>query len=98
MAGMRLSGRSRAGIASRVIAAVVGGYALATLATLALAYGLPGSRAGALMTGMMASFAVYAAAIVWAFAARSATFAWTGILAGCAACGAACLLLRAGGA
>jgi hypothetical protein len=69
-----------AAVASRAVAAALGGYALATLASIALAGVLPLPRAEAVLTATMASFALYAAAIVWAFAARTAARAWLGIL------------------
>jgi hypothetical protein len=70
-----------AGIALRALAAIGGGYALASLAALALTTTLPLSRADAVLTGMMASFAVHAAAVVWVFAAPSAARACAGISA-----------------
>ncbi len=66
-------------IASRVGAAVVGGYALATAAALG-ATALPGTRAEAVQIGIMLGFLAYAAAMIWAFAARSAIRAWAGLI------------------
>jgi hypothetical protein len=74
---------------SRIVAAILGGYALAALASLA-ALALPISRPQAVLTGMLASFAVYAGAVVWVFAVRSARRAWAGL-----AVAAAPLLLAA---
>ena len=73
--------RRRAGIAMRLLAGVGGGYAVAALFTMALSIGLPMPRAEAVLTATMASFAVYAAAIVWAFAARGVLRAWAGMAA-----------------
>ncbi|WP_458097564.1 DUF3649 domain-containing protein [Roseomonas sp. WA12] len=70
-----------AGIALRALAAIGGGYALAALSALALTTTLPLDRADAVLTGMMVSFAVYAGAVVWVFAASSAARAWAGIAA-----------------
>ncbi|TWG88161.1 uncharacterized protein DUF3649 [Cupriavidus gilardii J11] len=64
---------------SRIVAAIAGGYALAALVSVA-ALALPISRPQAVLTGMLASFAVYAGAVVWVFAVRSAARAWTGLL------------------
>ncbi|MGY8523657.1 DUF3649 domain-containing protein [Paracidovorax citrulli] len=64
---------------SRIVAAVFGGYALAALASVA-ALALPISRPQAVLTGMLASFAIYAGAVIWVFAVRSATRAWIGLL------------------
>lgn len=66
-------------VVSRVVAAVLGGYGVAALASVA-ALALPMAPAQAVLTGMLASFAVYAAAVVWCFAARSASRAWGGLL------------------
>lgn len=67
-------------IISRVIAAVAGGYALATVLAIALAGIVPLPRVDAVATGILTGFAVYAAAVLWVFAARSATRAWLGLL------------------
>lgn len=68
-------------IVSRILAAVLGGYALATSSGAALAGLLPASRADAVLGAMLSAFAIHAAAVLWAFAARSATRAWFGLLA-----------------
>lgn len=72
--------RRTAPVASRIVAALFGGYALAALGSVA-ALALPMSKPQAVLTGMQASFAIYAGAVVWVFAARSALRAWTGLLA-----------------
>ena len=66
-------------VTSRVIAAAGGGYLLTTVASIAIAAVLPVGRADAVMTAMLLTFAIYVAAIVWAFAARSAIRAWLGL-------------------
>lgn len=66
-------------LVSRVIAAVLGGYGLAVLTTIA-ALALPTSRAEAALAGLLASFLVFACAVVWVFAVRSATRAWLGLV------------------
>jgi len=63
------------------MAAIGGGYALASLVAVALALVLPLDRMDAVLTGMMASLVVYAAAAIWVFAARSALRAWIGMIA-----------------
>ena len=69
----------RAGpLVSRIIAAVGGGYAVAALASVA-ALALPISRPQAVLTGMLASFAIYTCAVIWVFAVRSAWRAWGGL-------------------
>lgn len=67
-------------LVSRIVAAVFGGYALAALASIA-PLALPVDVPQAVLSGMLVSFAVYAAAVVWVFAARSAARAWAGLLA-----------------
>lgn len=66
-------------VASRVVAAIGGGYALAALSSVA-ALALPISLPQAVLTGMLASFLVYAGAVIWVFAVRSATRAWAGLV------------------
>ncbi|WP_235578209.1 DUF3649 domain-containing protein [Pseudorhodoferax sp. Leaf267] len=64
---------------SRIVAALFGGYALAALTSVAT-LALPLSRSEAVLTGMLLSFLVYAGAVVWVFAVRSARRAWAGLL------------------
>jgi hypothetical protein len=66
-------------LVSRIVAAVLGGYAVAALASVA-ALALPISKPQAVLTGMLASFVVYVGAVIWVFAVRSARRAWTGLL------------------
>lgn len=80
--------RRAAGIAARVAAAIIGGYLLASLAAIAAAVWLPLDRSEAVLTGMLASFAIQAGAVIWVFAAASAARAWAGIAIPVAALGA----------
>ena len=71
--------RHRWSVTSRTLAAVVGGYALTSLLTLAVpllfsAAGL--SRAQTLHATTMAGFLVYAGIVIAVFHARSTTRAW----------------------
>lgn len=66
-------------ILSRTIAAAVGGYALASIFTVACSTLWPGARADTVLAGMMSSFAVYVGAFLFAFAASSALRAWLGL-------------------
>jgi hypothetical protein len=68
-------------IVSRSLAAIVGGYGLAAAAAMACAAFLPGGRAEAALTGLLLSFAVYAGAAIWVFAAASSWRGWAGLLA-----------------
>lgn len=70
----------RLSVASRAVAAILGGYALTALATIALAVFLPLSQAEASMTATLLSFVIYTCVVIWVFATRSAVRAWAGIL------------------
>ncbi|MBX3665001.1 MAG: DUF3649 domain-containing protein [Burkholderiales bacterium] len=70
--------RSAGPLISRIVAALFGGYALAALASVA-ALVLPMPKPQAVLTGMLTSFAVYAGAVIWVFAVRSALRAWVGL-------------------
>jgi hypothetical protein len=73
-------GRSaKQGLLVRIVAAAVGGYVVAMATAICLSYGLPMRRADAVLTGVLASFVVYIAAVLWAFAARNTAHAWLGI-------------------
>lgn len=65
-------------LVSRIIAALFGGYALAALVSVA-ALALPMTKPQAVLTGMLLSFLVYAGAVIWVFAVRSARRAWAGL-------------------
>ncbi|MGJ7566991.1 iron transporter [Variovorax sp. GB1R11] len=75
--------RHRLGVASRAVAAIAGGYGVAALSAAVLALCLPAAfgmaRSEAAMTGTLASFIVFALAVMWVFAARTAVRAWTGL-------------------
>ena len=91
--------RYRLGIASRVLAATVGGYAMSALVASALAAVLPlltpASRADGVLIASLLGFVFHAGAVVWVFSTRSATRAWLGLAGVSAACAAlAALLLR----
>lgn len=91
-----LAARARIGILLRLVAGVAGGYGLAALATLVLTATLPLPRVEAVLAATMASFALYTAAILWAFAARGVARAWAGIALPAALLGLALLLAGAG--
>lgn len=69
----------RPAILSRTLAAVLGGYALASASAVFLSFLFPGSVADAVLAASLPSFAIYTAAVIWAFAARSAVRAWLGL-------------------
>lgn len=66
-------------MASRAVAALLGGYALANTLSIALVAALPLARADAVLVALQGSFLVYAAATLWAFAARSVRRVWLGL-------------------
>ncbi|MFZ5740186.1 MAG: DUF3649 domain-containing protein [Pseudomonadota bacterium] len=66
-------------LVSRIVAALLGGYALAALFSVAV-LALPLSKPQAVLTGQLASFAICAGAVIWVFAVRSALKAWIGLL------------------
>ncbi|SFD39068.1 DUF3649 domain-containing protein [Paracidovorax konjaci] len=74
--------RYRLAIASRSLAAALGGYALAAAgaAALTLAFALAMPRVEAVLTATMLSWLIYAGAAGWAFYARTAWSAWAGVL------------------
>lgn len=70
----------RFAVASRIVAAALGGYVLASLASICLAWTLPLARPEAVVSSMMLAFLVYLVVVLWCFACRSAWRAWAGIL------------------
>jgi hypothetical protein len=89
--------RYRLAVASRAVAAIAGGYGVAALSAAVLALSLPAAfgmaRSEAAMTGTLASFLVFALAVMWVFAARSALRAWSGLVVMAAPLGLLLLLL-----
>lgn len=81
-----LSVAYRWSVVSRVLAAALGGYTLSTLASIFVARLLPAPRGEAVLTALLLSFALYAAAIIWVFATHSVKRAWLGMLIASAAC------------
>lgn len=87
----------RLAVASRVVAAALGGYALASAATVLLALAWPGPQAQALLWASMLSFAIYSVVVIWVFMARSATRAWGGVVSITAVLAVLAWLLKSGG-
>lgn len=88
------SGDSRGAIASRAAAGILGGYALTALFSVVLALASGAPREEAVLVGTTPAFLVFAAALVWAFAAKTAWRAWLGVVAPGAVLGIAYGLLR----
>ncbi|SDV46102.1 hypothetical protein [Chitinasiproducens palmae] len=91
---MVITVRYRLNVLARVLAAVVGGYALANLAGACIALLLPSSRAEAALTGLMSTFAIYTLAVIWVFAARNLWRALGGLALALTVAGALFLGLR----
>jgi len=85
-------------VASRVLAAALGGYALASALTVLLALIWPLPKSQAVLAATMLSFTLYAAAVIWVFSVRSVTRAWLGMLIPTVLVAALCWVLQAGGA
>jgi hypothetical protein len=71
--------RSRWSIASRAVAALPGGYALAALLASALALLSSAPREEAIAAAVLPAFAVQILAALWSFWASTAARAWLGI-------------------
>ena len=82
MKAVRADARYRLAIASRALAAVCGGYALAAGWAAALSLGLACCmpRVEAVLIATMLAWLAYAVAAGWAFYARTAWGAWGGTL------------------
>ncbi|MHB2209366.1 iron transporter [Methylobacterium sp. CM6257] len=70
-AGARLSPADRLSVAARVLLAAGGGYVIAALSAALLSLILPFSRAEAVSTATLVSFAILAGAVIWVFTART---------------------------
>lgn len=99
MASFSDTARYRWMVASRVLASVVGGYALTSAATVLLALVWPLPQAEAILVSTMLSFSLYAGVLVWVFAAKRLRTIWLGLVITTAvSAGFSCLLLPGGGA
>ncbi|WP_349971598.1 DUF3649 domain-containing protein [Pseudomonas caspiana] len=70
----------RLAVASRIVAALLGGYLVAALTSVCISQWVPMPRADAVVTGMMLSFVAYLLVVIWCFACRTAWRAWAGVL------------------
>lgn len=70
----------RWGVASRIFAAVAGGYAVASLGSICLAWILPMARVEAVVTSMMLAFVIYLLIVIACFATHTAWRAWLCVL------------------
>lgn len=83
-ASASLHWRVRAAVALRTIAAIGGGYLLASLATHALAITLPMTDVDAVVAATLTGLVVYPCAVMWCFAAATVVRACIGLAACCA--------------
>lgn len=67
-------------IGSQALAAIFGGYLLASASTLFLSAMLPFSKTEAVITASLFSFVVYALAIIWVYARQDVKRAWLGMI------------------
>lgn len=77
---MNDSARYRLSVASRVLAAAVGGYALTSALAILMALLLPTGRAQAVMLASDIGFLVYVSILLWAFHTPTAKRAWGWLL------------------
>lgn len=68
-------------IVSRLLAAVLGGYALASAVAVLLAVALPIPRAEAVLAGMQWSFVAHVVVAIWAFSPIPLARMWAVLLA-----------------
>ena len=94
---MKSMTRYRLMVASRILAAVVAGYALASAISILLALIWPAPKAEAVLASTMLSFAIYAAVVLWVFATKSVIRAWVGLLIPLAIISLLCWWLIPGG-
>lgn len=86
--------RYRAAVLSRLLAAFVGGYLLASAVAASCALFLPMARAQATVSGSMLGLLVYALAFMTVFACRTAARAWLSAMGPALLLGAALWLAR----
>jgi len=70
----------RLAVTSRSLAALLGGYLLASMVSICVALLAPMPQVDATLTGLLLSFVFYLLAFIWCFACRSAWRAWLGVL------------------
>lgn len=76
---MPVSWQWRVAVASRVLAAALGGYLVAALFSVCLAQWLPFTRAESVVLAMTVSFLGWLFVALWCFACRKAWQAWLGV-------------------
>lgn len=82
---------------SRLLAAVLGGYLLASVLAVFLATVLSAPRAESVLAGMQWSFALHVLAVIWAFSPVSHGRVWLGLMLPACVMAAASVWLSGGG-
>lgn len=90
------SARYRWQVALRVLAAVIGGYALTSAFTVLLALLLPLPQAQAVAVSTLINFLLYAVLILWIFSTRQLRTVWFFLLTATALCSTLAWLLTGG--
>lgn len=67
-------------VVSRIVAAILGGYAFTYAFTAALARLLPMDKNDAVIVATLPAFLIYTLAILWAFGCRSVGKVWAGLV------------------
>lgn len=91
------SARYRWAVASRVLAAFVGGYVLSSLLLVLLSLIWPLPQAEAIGASTMLSFIIYPLIIIWAFSIKRLRTVWLGMLFSGLLCFVLVWLLMPGG-
>jgi len=73
--------RYRSNVAARVVAATVGGYAVAVCLSMAVARMFPMARIDAVIVGTLLAFLAVPGVAIWAALARGPLRAWAGVVA-----------------
>ncbi|THF65941.1 iron transporter [Pseudothauera nasutitermitis] len=90
--------RHRVSVASRTLAAILGGYALTSALTmLLLAALMPMPETMARVSALKPGFLIYLLILLWVFHARSATRAWAWLAAWTGVASALCWAVLKGG-
>ncbi|NRA55846.1 MAG: DUF3649 domain-containing protein [Gammaproteobacteria bacterium] len=67
-------------ICSRAFAAIIGGYVLSNLLSIVLSYLLASPNGSGVITGMLVSYLIYAAIVMWVYSVASLRQVWRSII------------------
>lgn len=86
-------------VASRVFAATIPGFVITNAAAILLSFLLPGDKISGVANGMIMSWAIWTAIIIWIFSVRRLRTVWLGLLAmAVVSCGGVALAIFMGAA